>query len=118
VPEDWRHWSTVKSVTLGPDLDKEGPQTANSRTDSYCWGVLPQAARGGARSGRIPEASDSKSPTGFRGPNRSLATPWQVSMKGNGSGLRLWSCLLGRHPGDMETYGRPDVHHRGTRLQG
>jgi hypothetical protein len=45
------------------------------------------------------------SPDGSGGPNRSLATPWQVSMNGNGSGLRLWNCLLDRHHGDMETYG-------------
>jgi hypothetical protein len=27
-------------------------------------------------------------------------------VKGYGSGRGLWSCLLDRHPGDMETYGR------------
>ena len=36
-----------------------------------------------------------------------VTTTGQVSMKGNGSGPRLWNCLLDRHPRDMEAYGRP-----------
>jgi hypothetical protein len=33
---------TVKSMTLGPDLDKRDLKTANSRRDSYCWGYRPK----------------------------------------------------------------------------
>ena len=40
------------------------------------------------------------------GPDRSLASPGQVSMKGNGSGGILWNCLLIDILEDMETYGR------------
>jgi hypothetical protein len=49
--------------------------------------------------------STSGYPDPSRGPDR--PTTGQVSMKGNGSGRRLWNCLRDRHHGDMETYGRP-----------
>jgi hypothetical protein len=50
---------TVKGVTLEPDLDK-GDLKRPTAGGTVLLGVLLQAARGGARSGRTPEASDSK----------------------------------------------------------
>jgi hypothetical protein len=38
-----------------------------------------------------------------------VAIGGQVSVYRSGSDGRLWNCLLDRHPGDMETYGRPDA---------
>jgi hypothetical protein len=91
---------------------QEGPQTANSRRDSYLLGVPPQASRGGARSGRTPEASDSTLARRVSRFQPLPRDPWQVSMNGNGSGQRLWNCLLGRTPwrhGDL----RPLLFARG-----
>jgi site-specific DNA recombinase len=79
---------TVKDVTLGPELDKGGLKR-------------PTAL---AASGPRKRSGTSGYPDPSRGPDRS--TTGQVSMKGNGSGRRLWNCLVGRHHGDMEIYGR------------
>ena len=50
---------TVKGVTLGPDLDKRDLKRPTAG-GTVTAGVPPQASGGGARSGRTPEASDSK----------------------------------------------------------
>jgi hypothetical protein len=50
--------------------------------------------------------STSGYPDPSRGPDRS--TTGQVSRKGNGSGRRLWNCLLDRHHGDWRV--RPLLH--------
>ena len=89
---------------------QEGTQTANGPEGQLLLGVPPQASWGGARSGRTPEASDSKLARRIRGPNRSLATSWQVSMNGNGSGGRLWNCLLGRALGDTPVPNSTELH--------
>src|SRR4029450_4637623 len=75
---------------------QEGPQTANSRRDSYCWGYRPKLpGEALAVAGPLKRPTPSQ-PHGSPGPNRPLAPPWQVSMNGNGPGRRLWNCLLDR----------------------
>jgi hypothetical protein len=103
---------TVKGVTLGPDLDKRDLKRPTAGGTVTCWGVPPQASRGGACSGRTPEASDSTLARRVSRFQPLPRDPWQVSMNGNGSGQRLWNCLLGRTPwrhGDL----RPLLFARG-----
>jgi hypothetical protein len=99
VPEDWRP-EAVKDVTLGPASTK-GTSNGQQPEGQLRLGVPAQADRRGPRSERTSEAVRDFRPSR---PNRS--TTGQVSMKGNGSGRRLWNCLVGRHHGDMEIYGR------------
>jgi hypothetical protein len=89
----------------GASARQRGPQTANSRKDSYGWGCRPKlTGEALVASGPRKRSGTSGYPDPSRGPDRS--TTGQVSMKGNGSGRRLWNCLVGRHHGDMEIYGR------------
>jgi hypothetical protein len=81
----------IEIVALEPDVERD----------------LKRPTAGGARSGADLRSGPTPGyPESSRGPDRSFASPRQVSMKGNGSARRLWNCLLDRHHGDMETSGR------------
>src|SRR4029450_9876959 len=54
---------------------QEGPQTANSRRDSYCWGYRPKLPGEALAVVGPLKRSDSKLARRGPGPNRSLATP-------------------------------------------
>jgi hypothetical protein len=102
---------TVKDVTLGPDLDKRDLKRPTAG-GAVTAGGAPQTARETLAAAGPLRRSDSKLDRRVPRSQPLPRDPWQVSMNGNGSGLRLWNCLLGRHPGDMETYGWRDARTR------
>ena len=89
----WRERSALCPSLKGPrlvrDRYRDGP---GPRPGGHLPG-LPMDGRGVQARGRRPASL----PAAIGG---------QVSMYRSGSDGRPWNCLLGRHPGDMETYGR------------
>jgi hypothetical protein len=89
---------------------QEGPQNGQQPEGQLLLGVPPQASRGGARSGRTPEASDSK--LARRVPRSEPLSRDPLAGEHERKRLRpkTVDCLLDRLHGDMESSGRSYLH--------